>query len=206
MKYKIKFNKITWYSKLAAAVFFLAVLFVLTFYMGQEYQKTPLNIEGIDPYNISNAPVPSSESEEESADTTFVLRDEDGHFVHFDNGSIDLDTFSGYRDLSANYMILQLLGYARMGRIPTAITLVSEKIDGTGYFPSLVLYQAKDDKPQIFQVIPLQGDRIAIHSLLIKDNLISLSFLSWGDQATTTKEYRFTNLAAGKLMEVKRVQ
>jgi hypothetical protein len=36
----IKFNEVTWYSKLAAVIFFLAVLPILTFYIGMEYEKT----------------------------------------------------------------------------------------------------------------------------------------------------------------------
>ena len=36
----IKFNEVTWYSKLAALIFFLIALPTLTFYMGVEYQKT----------------------------------------------------------------------------------------------------------------------------------------------------------------------
>ncbi len=36
----IKFNEVTWYSKLAAVLFFIGVLPILTFYIGVQYQKT----------------------------------------------------------------------------------------------------------------------------------------------------------------------
>ena len=36
----IKFNEVTWYSKLAAIVFFIGALPALTFYIGTEYEKT----------------------------------------------------------------------------------------------------------------------------------------------------------------------
>ena len=36
----IKFNEVTWYSKLAAILVFLLVLPILTFYIGTQYQKT----------------------------------------------------------------------------------------------------------------------------------------------------------------------
>jgi hypothetical protein len=36
----IKLNEVTWYSKLAAVIFFIGVLPVLTFYIGIQYQKT----------------------------------------------------------------------------------------------------------------------------------------------------------------------
>jgi hypothetical protein len=34
----IKFNEVTWYSKLAAIIFFLGALPALTFYIGMQYQ------------------------------------------------------------------------------------------------------------------------------------------------------------------------
>ena len=34
---KIVFNKVTWYSKLAAVILFLIVVPVLTFYIGEQY-------------------------------------------------------------------------------------------------------------------------------------------------------------------------
>ncbi len=33
----IKLNKITWYSKLAAIIFFIGILPIVTFYLGKEY-------------------------------------------------------------------------------------------------------------------------------------------------------------------------
>ena len=36
----IKFNQVTWYSKLAAAILFILVLPILTFYIGIQYQAT----------------------------------------------------------------------------------------------------------------------------------------------------------------------
>ncbi len=37
---KIKWNEYTWYSKLAAVIFFLAIFPIWTFYLGTQYQKT----------------------------------------------------------------------------------------------------------------------------------------------------------------------
>jgi len=36
----IKWNEYTWYSKLAALIFFIGVLPCLTFYIGMQYEKT----------------------------------------------------------------------------------------------------------------------------------------------------------------------
>ena len=36
----IKWNEYTWYSKTLAAIFFIIVLPILTFYLGTQYQAT----------------------------------------------------------------------------------------------------------------------------------------------------------------------
>jgi hypothetical protein len=40
----IKWNKYTWYSKLAAIIFFIAILPAWTFYIGIQYEKTKVDI------------------------------------------------------------------------------------------------------------------------------------------------------------------
>lgn len=37
---KIEWNKVTWYSKLAAVILFIGILPVWTFYLGTQYEKT----------------------------------------------------------------------------------------------------------------------------------------------------------------------
>ena len=37
---KIKFNEVTWYSKLAAVIMFILVIPALTFYLGMKVQET----------------------------------------------------------------------------------------------------------------------------------------------------------------------
>ncbi|MDB5188927.1 MAG: hypothetical protein JWM92_525 [Candidatus Nomurabacteria bacterium] len=36
----VKFNEVTWYSKLAAIIFFIGVIPVLAFYIGTQYQQS----------------------------------------------------------------------------------------------------------------------------------------------------------------------
>ena len=57
----IKFNEVTWYSKLAAVIFFIGVLPTLTFYLGTQYQIAKFEIEmstntssELDPNNSGN--------------------------------------------------------------------------------------------------------------------------------------------------------
>lgn len=41
----IQWNKVTWYSKLLAAIFFIFALPVITFYVGREYEETKKQLE-----------------------------------------------------------------------------------------------------------------------------------------------------------------
>ena len=43
----IKFNEVTWYSKLAAVILFLLVIPTLTFYIGTQYQLTQDVVGGV---------------------------------------------------------------------------------------------------------------------------------------------------------------
>ncbi|MFA6601633.1 MAG: hypothetical protein WCT02_02110 [Candidatus Paceibacterota bacterium] len=144
-----------------------------------------LNIEGIDPYDIAYAPVPQLDAQ---TPTTSPLTDSE-------TGSISL--FSGRRfDLGskefAYFIDKDMIGYARMGGIPTAITLQSMKSGGTGYFPSLVLYQSdKNLSPKIVAVAPIMGDRITIRKLDISDDHISLTYISWAESKVETANFVF---------------
>ncbi len=105
---------------------------------------------------------------------------------------------------------LGTLGYTFMDGIPTAVTIVNERTCGTGYFPSVVLYQAsgscqeslsgclKDTK--IAGVAQLYGsDRINITGIDIKPNHIVLEYISHGDVVSTTAELEYVN---GKFRKV----
>jgi hypothetical protein len=217
----IEWNKVTWYSKLSAALFFLLVFPGLYFFVGGQYQVTEtflsqikggsfggqslsardVRIGGINPSDISFAPVPATRPLEEKVTTDLSLKSNTGEVLHFNNGYIDLNTFFEYDPVGNYSMDLQLLGYANIGGAPTAVTLVSEKSGGTGYFPSIVLYQAEDNTPVVSQIIPIEGDRIVIESLLIRDDLVLLTFWSQGEGSLTIKKYRFSQ---GGLKEVER--
>lgn len=41
---EIQWNEVTWYSKLAAIIFFVGVLPVLTFFMGMQYREVQVDI------------------------------------------------------------------------------------------------------------------------------------------------------------------
>lgn len=41
---EIQWNEVTWYSKLAAIIFFLGVLPVFTFFMGMQYKQVQSDI------------------------------------------------------------------------------------------------------------------------------------------------------------------
>lgn len=62
-------NKVTWYSKLLAAIFFIFVVPILTFYIGKEYENTRLSLKAYEnvPYiqteSDSVLPIPAEQSD-----------------------------------------------------------------------------------------------------------------------------------------------
>jgi hypothetical protein len=145
-----------------------------------------INIEGITPYDLMDAPVPQSKvdfSEEP---------------LFFEKGTVDLSHF--YSVNSGGYYIdMALLGYTLMDNVPTAVVLLSEKSGGTGYFPSIALYQSPDKfSPEIVGEAELKGDRISIKSLTISPNKITLVYRSWSEDTDTKVNLVFKD---GKLIK-----
>ncbi len=56
----IKFNEVTWYSKLAAIIFFIGIVPTLTFYIGTQYQEAK---DADDSYVVASAPAFTSHTE-----------------------------------------------------------------------------------------------------------------------------------------------
>jgi hypothetical protein len=52
---KIKFNEITWYSKLAAIIIFLGILPVLIFYFGSRYKEAVNDSILLTPWPVSTS-------------------------------------------------------------------------------------------------------------------------------------------------------
>jgi hypothetical protein len=143
--------------------------------------NSQINIQGIAPYDLANAPVP--ELDAHTSDES----------LFFDKGHIDLKLISpGF------YIDMSVLGYTLMDNIPTAVALVSEKSGGTGYFPSIVLYQSPDKiSPKIITTAILKGDRISIKYINISQNKITLIYRSWSENKDTKVNLVFEN---GKLI------
>ena len=180
-----EWSKITRNSKLLAILLLISIL-LHSFYIGVEYEKTKgsfksnirtqvnaeINIEGITPYDLASAPVPTHQSD--IATTSIELLNDAGNPIYFNNGGVDLNSFFEYDPPGNYYIHLDILGYAHMNNIPTTIVLLSEKGGGTGYFPSIALYQASENGPKPLQVIPLKGDRINITNISINTDYLSL--------------------------------
>lgn len=175
----------------------------------KESTSLGINVSGIDPLSLSMAPVPSLNNEYNGVSTTSPATDKDGTIFHFRSYHFDFDLLS--KTLGCNsgaYQDLDVLGYTLMGGIPTAVTLVNERVCGTGYFPHIVLYQAKGEcrealvgcyrDTKITDIIGLGGDRINIGFLSIKPNHISLTYLSVGKKESTTVNLEYVG---GKLVK-----
>ncbi len=201
----IEWNKVTWYSKLGAIILFVGVVPALAFYIGTQYQNTVdyslitvpvsqepnpvINISGIDYSSLSQAPVPDINNEYEGVSTTTPLLHDDGTVTYFKNYRFDFEPLSSSVGCeSGAFEDLGVLGYTLMGGVPTAVTIVHTRTCGTGYFPFIVLYQAKGEykHPTIVDIVGIGGDRISISSLKIWPNHISLTYSSHSEPKDIT--------------------
>ncbi len=140
-----------------------------------------INIEGITPYDLYFAPVPKP----------------DGNSAQqpqfFNKGNADFTSFFP-KNSGGYYIDMSILGYALMDNVPTAVVLLSEKSGGTGYFPSIALYQSPDKTaPKVITTSQLKGDRISIKSINMSQNKISLIYRSWSEDKDTTVNLVFEN-------------
>ncbi|MDO8594345.1 MAG: hypothetical protein Q7R93_02415 [bacterium] len=147
-----------------------------------------IDMIGIDPFSLAGAPVPSLNGEYNGVSTTSPSTDENGDILRFSNYHFDFSKGIIGCGSPGAFDDLGVLGYALMGGVPTAVTIVNERVCGTGYFPHVVLYQAKGEyaQPTIVDVMGIIGDRIEIHYLNIRPDHISLTYTSWGEEKSTT--------------------
>ncbi len=191
----------------------VGVLLVAAFYVGVRYQSaqdsfsnSAVDISGIDVGSLSQAPVPDINNEYQGVSTTTPLTDEKGNPIYFKNSRFDFEPLSGSTGCeSGAFEDLGVLGYTSMGGVPTAVTLVHTRTCGTGYFPFIVLYQAKSwdnnsehKNPTITDIVGIGGDRINITSLKIWPDHISLTYSSWSESQNTTVNLEYVG---GKLVK-----
>ena len=168
-----------------------------------ESKDLGIAMSGIDPFNLSMASVPSLSNEYNGISTTTPYL-EDGASVRFRNYHVNFEPLSQTVGCEQGaYQDLGILGYTLMGGVPTAVTLVSERVCGTGYFPHIVLYQAAGEckerlvgcagDTKIAGVVALEGDRIQIRSLNIKPNRMSLTYFSYGESESTTVNLEYAD-------------
>lgn len=110
----IKFNEVTWYSRLAAIIFFIGILPILTFYMGTEYQEAknvnnfyiPENME-VRNTNI-NSQIATSTANQISETRKFRLYRKHDGYVYLAGSeypmdvyykSVEADKFKNYNEL-----------------------------------------------------------------------------------------------------------
>ncbi len=128
----IKFNEVTWYSKLGAAIFFLVVLPVLLYYVNMQYREVKILL------NEAKAPV-IVEKESDTQEVflnllngTYLIGDQEVSFI---DGISEQEISPG----SASKIVTRIFGQPVRGDISgdgqeDAVFFVTQETGGTGVF------------------------------------------------------------------------
>ncbi|MEN9912638.1 MAG: hypothetical protein RLY66_46 [Candidatus Parcubacteria bacterium] len=124
----IKFNEVTWYSKLAAAIFFLIILPVLMYYINVQYREVKTFL------NEAKAPVIAGNEGtfSDPLNGTYVI---DEQKITFINGLSEQEIAPG----SATKIVTRVFGQPTYGDISgdgqeDAVFFVTQEMGGTGVF------------------------------------------------------------------------
>jgi hypothetical protein len=164
----IKWNQYTWYSKLAAAIFFIIILPAWTFYLGTEYEKTVEVIRASDELVRQNAQIQyKKHSDFDGKNTSFIL---EGQKVTLVNGVSQISVDS----TSASKVVTRYFGNETKGDLngdgkDDIAFLVTQTTGGSGIFYYAVV-ALKTSTGYTTTNAFFIGDRIAPQSTVIPIN------------------------------------
>ncbi len=200
----IKYNKVTWYSKLGAVILFVLVVPCLTFYIGRVYQQTIDVLENVGPI------IPATGAD---APVTFDsplngAYEFDGQKIILVNGKAEQVITPG----SVSELVTSIFGQPVTGDLDNdgtqdSIFFVSQETGGTGVFFYVVAAVKVGGQYAGTKAIFL-GDRIAPQNITIKNGVASVNYalrkagepMSAQASVGTTK---YVAIREGDLVEVK---
>ena len=175
----IKFNEVTWYSKLGAVILFLVIVPSLMFYIGIKYEETKLIIADQKTVEAPKdlPPSPLSLAREALLDGTYTF---DGKNITLTNGLSEQTIVPG----SASKVITRVFGEPVIGDldqdgVDDAIFFVTQETGGSGTFFYVI---AALRKGGAYQGLPafLIGDRIAPQNISINKGIARVNYATRG--------------------------
>lgn len=181
----IKFNEVTWYSKLCALVLFLIVIPALVYYFIGEYRAIEEMYKSV---NIPDA---------KSTSTSLPTGSESGLFDDVMNGTYEIEgqkatltngayeTDVKYDGGLTEYIETQMFGKPTIGDIngdgkPDAVFIIAQRTGGTGVFYYVGGALNVDSKYKALNTIII-GDRIAPQNINISNGLIIVNYATRRD-------------------------
>jgi hypothetical protein len=207
----IKFNEVTWYSKLGAVILFLLVVPILTFYIGREYEATVIALKEAGPVT---APVKtSSTAVHQSAsidplNATYFIDDEQVTLV---NGVAEESVVPG----SAAKLETHVFGAPVYGDLngdgqQDAILFLYQETPGTGVFFYVAAMTSQNGSAKTTNTIFL-GDRVAPQNIAIANGVAAVNYIVRRDAAPMTEApsvgvTKYVKVKGGELVEESAVE
>jgi len=165
----IKWNEVTWYSKLGAVILFILVVPVLTFYIGRKYQET-ITIINTTPV-VGESPVPKTTqikfSFSDPLNGTYII---DGEKITLRNGQY-IENVGNLTVVPSEIHVFGELvtGDVSGDRKPDKVFFLYQESGGTGIFFYVVTAVAVEGGKYVGTDALFIGDRIAPKNITIKN-------------------------------------
>lgn len=204
----IKFNEVTWYSKLGAVILFLVVVPILAFYIGGQYREVSLLSKGVTVVETHQSSSPTTNIQGTFSDPLNGTYTIDEEKITFNNGKAVESVAPG----SAAQMETSIFGKPVYADLTgdgqnDAIFFVSQETGGTGIFFYVVAAVNKGGKYVGTDAVFI-GDRIAPQNI---NTAGGVAIVNYADRAAgeamavqpSVGKSRFFTIKDGQLVEGK---
>ncbi len=183
----IKFNEVTWYSKLGAIILFILVVPVLTFCIGRKYQEV-IDIQVVSVTNTSSpkhmAASPDHQGAVSPLSSTYHIDDQD---VTLSNGSFEQSVEGSSGTFETKLFGEPVYGDLNGDGVNDAISFLYQETPGTGIFFYAVATINVNGSYVGTNAIFL-GDRIAPQNITISKGVAAANYATRKDSDPMTTD------------------
>lgn len=198
----IKFNEVTWYSKLGAIILFILVVPCLTFYIGRQYEATVIVTEGLHtPSDSSLTPHAKQTSVSmtpvgDPLNATYTI---DGEQITLVNGLSSQSVAGSAGSLETRAFGKPVYGDLNGDGKQDAILFLYQETSGTGIFFYVAAAVNQNGSYKTTNTIFL-GDRVSPMNINIKDGEAAVNYVVRRDNAPMTEA---PSVGVSKYMKIK---